>query len=48
MVSILGIKKSVFPTKKKHSGQAATWLFTSADLQRRNKVLDNCKTSKFK
>ena len=46
MVSSLGKKNSVFP--KEDRGQAAGCLFTSAEFQRRNKVLENYKTSKFR
>ena len=34
--------------QKKDRGQAAGCLFTSAEFQRRNKVLENYKTSKFR
>ena len=46
MVPSLGRKIRVF--SKKDSGQAAGCLFTSAEFQRRNKVLENYKTSKFR
>ena len=48
----MGIKfgkdKISFFQKTKDRGQAAGCLFTSAEFQRRNKVFENYKTSKFR